>query len=127
VDDDVDVRVDLAHRVAGRLRLFAADVGLPVDDLALEVRLVDRVELHDAERADARRGQVHQGRRTQPAGAYAQHLGVLEPLLPGHPDLGNDQVAGVAADLIDGQRLGGFDQRWQRHSTILPRPPSRLT
>ena len=79
--DDVDERVDLLDRVAGRLGLGPADVGLAVDDLALQVGLVDRVELDDAERADAGRGEVEQGGRAEPAGADHEHLGVLEPLL----------------------------------------------
>jgi len=55
-------RVDLVHGVGGRLRLRAADVALPVDDLALQVRLVHDVELDDAQGADTGGGEVHQGR-----------------------------------------------------------------
>ena len=70
------------------LGLRPADVGLPVDDLALQVGLVDGVELDDAERADTGRGEVHQHRRAEAAGADGEHLGVLQPLLPVHPDVG---------------------------------------
>src|SRR5262249_6177631 len=45
VDDHVHVRINFAYRVARRLRLRPADVGLAVDDLALQVGLVDGVEL----------------------------------------------------------------------------------
>ena len=93
-----------------------------MDDLALQVGLVDGVELDDAERADARRGEVHQRRRAEAAGADAEHLGVLQPLLPGHPDVRDDQVAAVAADLVDGQLSGRLDQGWQRHD---PTPSQR--
>src|SRR5690606_7323694 len=79
------------------------------------VRCVYLVELHDAERAHARGGQVHQPRRTQSTGAHEEHLGVLQPLLPVHPHVGNDQVAGVPADLVDGELVGRLDQGWQRH------------
>ena len=47
------------------------------------------------------------------AGADDQHLGVLQPLLSGHPDLGDDQVTRIPAHLVDGQLVGWFDQRWQ--------------
>ena len=57
-----DERVDLEHRIARRLRLGPADVGLAVDDLALQVGLVDHVELDDAEGADPGGGQVQQRR-----------------------------------------------------------------
>ena len=66
---------------------------------------------------DARRRQVHQRGRAQAAGADAQHLGVLQPLLPGHAHVGDDQVARVTADLVDGQLGGRLDQRWQRHGS----------
>ena len=94
-------------RLPGRLGLGLPDVGLAVDDLALQVRLVDVVELDDAERADPGRGQVEQRRAAEAAGADHQHLGVLQPLLPVHPDVGDDQVPGVAADLVDGQLGAG--------------------
>ena len=67
-----------------------------VDDLALKVRDVDDVEIDQAERADARRGEVQRQRRPQAAGADAEHLGGLEPLLPLHGHLGHDQVPGVS-------------------------------
>ena len=121
VHDHVHVRVDLEHRVARRLGLRPADVALAVDDLALQVRLVDGVELDDAERADAGRGQVEQRGAAEAAGADAQHLGVLQPLLPDHPDLGDDDVPAVAADLVDGELLGGLDQRRQGHGRLLVR------
>ena len=110
VQDHLDERVDLGDRLPGRLGLRPADVGLPVDDLALQVRLVDLVELDDAERADAGGGEVEQRRAAQAARADDEHLGVLEPLLPGHADVGDDQVAAVAAYLVDGQLVGRLDQ-----------------
>ena len=58
----------------------------------------------------------------RPPAPTHEHLGVLQPLLPGHRDVRDDQVAAVAAHLVDGQRLGRFDQRWQRHGL---RDPSR--
>jgi hypothetical protein len=93
--------------------LEPADVGLAVDDLALQVRLVDHVEVDDAERAHSRGRQVEQGRRAQAAGTDAQHPGVLQPLLPGHPYLRDDQVTGVALHLVEGQLSGRLDQWWQ--------------
>ena len=119
VQPDVDQRVDLLDRVARALGLGPADVGLPVDDLALQVRLVDRVELDDAERADAGRGQVHEHRRAETAGADGEHLGVLQPLLPVHADVRDDQVAAVPADLLDGEVGGGLHQGWQGHGLLL--------
>jgi hypothetical protein len=116
VHDHVDQRVELTDAVPGRLGLLTADVVLAVDDLALQVRLVHHVEVDDAERAHPGGGQVEQRGRAETAGPDAQHPGVLQPLLPGHPDIGDDQVTRVAPDLVDGQLIGGFDQGGQRHS-----------
>jgi hypothetical protein len=84
-----------------------------IDSLALQVGLVDLVELRDPERADAGRGQVEQGRAAEAAGADDEHLGVLQPLLAAHPDVGDDQVPAVAADLVDAQLGRGLDERGQ--------------
>jgi hypothetical protein len=113
VQVDLHQRVDLAHRVACTLRLGPADVALPVDDLTLQVRLVDDVEVDDAESAHAGRGEVHQRGRAEAAGTYAQHSGVLQPLLPIHRDVGDDQVPRVAPDLVRSQRLSRLDERRQ--------------
>ena len=58
----------------------------------------------------------------RPPAPTHQHLGVLQPLLPGHADVRDDQVARVAADLVDGELAGGLDERGQRHGTW---PPGR--
>jgi len=110
VQHDVDVGVGLLDRLLRRLRLRPADVGLTVDDLALEVGLVDLVELRDADRAHAGRGQVEQRWAAQAARADDQHLGVLQPLLPRHPDVGDDQVAAVTAHLVDGELVCGLHE-----------------
>src|SRR3712207_4406732 len=101
--------------VTRALGLGPAHVGLAVDDLALQVGLVDDVELDDAERADAGRGQVHEHGRAETAGADGEHLGVLQPLLTVHPDVGDDQVPAVPADLVDREIGGGLHQGWQGH------------
>src|SRR4029079_16455476 len=106
-------------RLPGRLRLRLTDVGLAVDDLPLQVGLVDLVELRDSERADPGRGQVQQGGAAETAGADHEHPGVLQPLLAGHPDVGDDQVPAVAAHLVDGQFGGGLHGRWQGHGSPL--------
>src|SRR5690606_26183600 len=110
--------VDLPYRGGGRFCLGPTDVALPVDDLALQVGLVHRVEVDDAEGPDSGRGEVHQRGRTQPAGTHTQHLGVLEPLLTGHRDIGDDQVTRVAPDFVDGELIRRLDERWQGHGSL---------
>ena len=98
-----DERVDPKDGVARALRLGPADIGGAVDDLALQVGLVDGVEVDDAQRADTGSGQIQQRRRTQPAGADHQHASILQPLLPEDPDLRDDQVTAVAGNLVAGE------------------------
>ena len=117
--DDLHVRVDLGDRGGRGLDLGPADVGLPVDDLALQVRLVDDVVVDDAERADAGGGEVEQRRAAEAARADDEHLGVLEPLLAGHADVRDDEVPAVAADLVDRQFVGGFHE-WGDHGISPP-------
>ena len=75
-----------------------------MQDLALQVALVDVVHVDDAERADAGGSQVERGGRSEAAGAEQQHLGLEQLDLPGHPDLGQEEVALVAIGLDGAER-----------------------
>ena len=71
-----------------------------VNDLALQIGVIDDVEINNAERAHARRAQIKRQRRAQASGADAEHLRSLDLELALHADLGHDQVARVAQDLV---------------------------
>ena len=115
-----DERVDLGEGIAGAVRLGPADIGAAVDDLALQVGLLDDVELDDAQGADPGGGQIEQCRRAQPAGPDHQHPGVLQPPLAQHPDVGNEQVTAVAREFLAGQFRGrGYQRRQGRHGSIV--------
>ena len=107
--DDLDVRVERGDRRLGRVDLRRADRLRRVDDLALQVGEVDLVVVDDAERADARGGEVERGRGAEPAGAEQQHLGVEQLGLALGADLGEQDVAAVALLLLGGQHLGDLD------------------
>ena len=64
-----------------------------MQDLPLQVRLVDDVEVHDADRADARGREVERGRRAEAARAHEEHPGALQLALPRDADVGEDEVA----------------------------------
>ena len=96
VADDLDVGVQPAQAPGRRLDLRLAEVGRRVEHLALEVRLVDDVVVHDAEPPDSGRCQVERRGRAQPSGTDEQHLRVEQALLALHADLGDEQVAAVA-------------------------------
>jgi hypothetical protein len=103
------------------LSLGLSDIGLAMNDLALQIRLVYRVEVNDAKRADAGRSEIEQCRTSQAAGSDHQHPGVLQPLLSLHPDIGDDQVTAITAYLVDGQFISGRYQRRQGHGS----PPAQ--
>jgi hypothetical protein len=106
--DDVDVLVEALEHLLGGVDLELADGGLRVDDLALEIGLVDDVEIDEADGADSRGGEVKRQRGSEAAGADAEDLRGLELLLALHSDLGKDEVAGVAGDLFV-RELGELD------------------
>ena len=74
-----------------------------MDDLALQVAEVDDVEIDDADGADTGGGQIHRGRRTEAAGADAQHAARLQPSLTVDADLRHDQVPAVTFDFVVGE------------------------
>src|SRR5204863_3322577 len=48
-------------------------------------------------------GEIHRDRRAEAAGADAEHLRGLQPLLPFEADLRKNQVAAVALDFVFGE------------------------
>ena len=58
---DGDVRIHLAEPVDRRCELGAPDVAGAVQELAVQVGDVDAIEVDDAQRADARCGEVERG------------------------------------------------------------------
>src|SRR5881409_441254 len=103
----VDVRVDLGDPFFRNLDLLAADVLRPVQHLALQVRLVDDVEVDDPETAHAGGAEVLRERHAEPTGADDQGGRLFELQLPRHADFGQDEVPGIAFD-------------FRRHEDVLP-------
>ena len=100
VKHDLDVRIEAADGFPGGLGFGPADIRGAVENLALEVGEVHRVEVDDAEFADARGGQIHRDGRPEPACPEAQHAGGANFLLALQPHFGQTQVPRVAADCI---------------------------
>jgi hypothetical protein len=84
-----------------------------MDDLTLQVGLVDHIEVDDSQRPHAAAARYSKAGEPSPARTDTQHAGVLEPPLSGLADIGNDQVPGVAPDLIHGQIVSRGYQRGQ--------------
>ena len=66
---DDDMRIEARDGVPRAFHLGTADVLRGVDHLTLEIGQRNGVVVDDAERADARRGEILQQRRAEPAGA----------------------------------------------------------
>ena len=112
---DVDLGVDGGQAVASGLQLRAADVWRAVQNLSLKVAFVDVVEIDDAERADAGRGEIERCRRSETSRADAEYSPALDAPLSVDADLGQDEVTAVALNLgvaqlgraLGGRRAGG--------------------
>src|SRR5208282_146839 len=89
----IQKRIDRPQFVGGGVKLLAAYIGGRVDDLALQVRVIHDVEIHDAARADACSRQIERKRRPETARSDAQNFRSLQLLLPLHAHLGHDQMA----------------------------------
>jgi hypothetical protein len=100
MEDDFDVRIEAVDGFPGRLGLGPAKIGGAVDDLALQVGEFHRVEIEDAEFADAGGGQIHGDGRAEPARPDAEHAGGANFPLALQPDFGQTQMPRVAADVV---------------------------
>ena len=70
------------------------------------LREIDPIVVDDADAPHSRGGEVEEERAAETASADHQHLGRLEPRLPHAAQLGQDDVASIAADLRLRQLIG---------------------
>ncbi len=108
-DDDVGVDPRDAVRRARGLR--PADVGGAVEDLPLEVRQRDGVVVDHRQPPDPGGGEIHQARRPEPARADDGDAGGEQLRLSRAADFLQDDVAGVAVELV------------VSHDPVEPKPP----
>ena len=100
VEAQLHMGIQALDGLGGALGLEAADAARVVDDLALEIVACDAVVVDDADGADARRGEIEQERRAEPARAHDEHARRLQPLLAFAADLLQQQMALIALDLV---------------------------
>src|SRR5262249_38383132 len=129
VELDAHVAVHRRDALARDLDLRAPDVRRAVQDLALEVRGVDDVEVDEPERPDPRRSEVLRERAAEPAGADQADTALEQTLLAPEAELGEDEVAAVASKLVrsEARRFGAHrcrpPARRAGRPTRPPRPP----
>ena len=108
-----DERVLGLHRGFGRKHLGHSDAVVGVDDLALEVRILDRVVIDHTDGTDTRSGQVLKRGRTKPPCPDDKDARFFQAVLAGAADFAQDDVAGVAFQFGGAGR--GFDgSQWSR-------------
>ena len=100
---DRDMRVEPRDRGRGTVDLGQAEIRCRMDDLPLQIGQRDHVIVDHAERADARRRQIHQHRRAEPARADDQHTRALERRLAGSADLAQHDVARITFQFVRGE------------------------
>ena len=80
--------------------LGPAHVGVRVENLPLQIGIIHRVEIHDAELADAGGGEIHGDGRAEAARADAQDAGAFDFLLAGQTDFRQNQMPRIPADFV---------------------------
>jgi hypothetical protein len=78
----------------------SANVRVGVENLPLQIGKIHRVEIHDADLADAGGGEIHGDGRAETARADAQHAGSLDFLLAGQTDFGQNQMPRIPVDFV---------------------------
>src|ERR1700737_2510454 len=97
---DAHAGIDCGECRARALYLEVADALGRMDDLALQIGQVDPVRSGDADRPDPGGPEVEQHGRAEPAGADDEHARLQQPDLALLADLVEDQVTGVALELL---------------------------
>ncbi len=100
---DRHVRIERRQPPGRRLDLDDTHIGGLEQHLALQIGHLDDIGIDQPQMADASGGEVQRRWGAQAARPDDEHLGGLQRLLPGAADLAQDQVAGVALDLIGGK------------------------
>ena len=124
VNLDPAVGIEISDAVSRRAGLGPSDPGATMNHLPLQVRHLNYITIHNADRADSRCRQIQQKRRSKATAADAQHRCALQPFLTGAADLREDQMPGIAMLLVRGQRrmlLGSG------HGASLSRSPQRVS
>ena len=93
-------RIDRPRGGGGVVDLGLADPGGGMGDLALQVGEIEQIVVNQADGADPGRGQIEQQRAAEPAGADDQHPGLTQFGLSDAADLGEQDMAGIAPDLV---------------------------
>ena len=104
--NDLNFGVEGVERLARFVYFRRADRARVVEDLALQIGEVDLVRIGERQLADAACCEIQGCGAAEAAGADDQRGRRAQPLLPLDPDLGKEDVAAVAEELLVVQFAG---------------------
>src|SRR6185437_9588479 len=114
---DLNFRIQISQAVGGRRNFRPAHIAGSEENLALKVREIYGIKIHQADAAHSRSRQIESQRRAQAARSDAKHLGLLQLQLTVHAHFGHDQVPAVAQNLLfrKTRALCSWNLRFRRH------------
>jgi hypothetical protein len=116
-----DFGIQRGERGRRGIDLGQADRIRPVEDLALQVGEVDLVGVREREAPDAARGEVERGRAAEAARADDERVRRAQALLALDAELGPQDVAAVAEELLVVQRRNAGGAPARALSSVCPR------
>src|SRR5579875_2552949 len=96
---DRDLRIERMQPLRRDARFRLPDVARRIEDLALQIRYVDRIVVDDPDAPDPGGGEIGEDRRAQAARADAQHPCRRQLTLPIEPDFGYEEMPAVAPQI----------------------------
>ena len=96
---DRDFRIQIVKALNRRRQFRLTDLRRAVQNLAMQIRDVDFVEVGDADASDTGRREIQPDGATEAAGADDEDGPALQLLLPGLADVRQDEVPRVALAL----------------------------
>lgn len=93
---DVDLGIQIEDALARGIELLAPDVGRAVEDLPVQIREIDAIEVDEPDPADPRRREIGRNGAAEASGADDERGAGAESALAFGADLGKGDLAGVA-------------------------------
>lgn len=98
--DQLNLGIDCRQALDRRIDLAHADAVGVVNDLALQIGQVDRIEVRQMQLADTRRCQIQRYRRTQTTKTDNQHATVFQAQLTVDVDVVQQNLPAVAQQFL---------------------------
>jgi hypothetical protein len=101
---DSDVGIEVFEALLRGDEFGSADVFLAIEDLSLEVRRIDDIEVDESDPADPGSGEIECRRTAEPPRTDDEDGTVLETVLAPDADIREDQVTRISKEFVLGER-----------------------